>query len=98
MDSVVFMAEGGHIAYQDSVEGCLDYFKVKSIREVYGQLEGEKAEPWIVKWKRTMGGDTSGASSPSIKEKGKSNPLLQYRWLTQRFFNIKLNDKSIDIN
>ena len=93
MDSVVFMAEGGHIAYQDSVEGCLDYFKVKSIREVYGQLEGEKAEPWIVKWKRTMGGDISGASSPSIKEKGKSNPLLQYRWLTQRFFNIKLNDK-----
>ncbi len=93
MDSVVFMAEGGHIAYQDSVKGCLDYFKVKSIREVYGQLEGEKAEPWIIKWKRTMGGDTSGASSPSIKEKGKSNPFLQYRWLTQRFFNIKLNDK-----
>jgi len=93
MDSVVFMAEGGHIAYQDSVDGCLDYFKVKSIREVYGQLEGKKAEPWIVKWKRTMGGDTSGASSPQVKEKGKSNPLLQYRWLTQRFFNIKLNDK-----
>ncbi len=93
MDSVIFMAEGGHIAYQDSVDACLDYFKVASIPKVYGLLEGEMATPWIEKWKRTMGGDTSGASSPQVIEKGKSNPFLQYRWLTQRYFNIKLNDK-----
>lgn len=93
MDSVIFMAEGGHIAYHDSVNDYKDYFGVKTTREVYAQLESPNADSWITKRDRSGRGESTGAKSPSVKQVGKTNAFNQYRWLTLRYFNIKLNDR-----
>ena len=93
MDSVIFMAEGGYIAYHDSVDGYKNYFGVQKTREVYAQLENPRAEIWIEKRRKVSQGDTTGAKSPSVKHSGKANVFSQYKWLTARYFNIKLNDK-----
>ncbi|MDG1657057.1 MAG: ABC transporter permease, partial [Crocinitomicaceae bacterium] len=62
------------------------------VRHIYSKLVEDKAKFWIDKNKKENTRENTGAESPSVKRVGKTNPLLQYKWLTQRYFNIKLND------
>lgn len=91
MDSVIFMAEGGHIAYHDGVDEFKDYFKVDKIRSVYGYLEQPNAKTWIDKYAKSRQSETTGNNSPPVKQIGKSNPFQQFRWLVLRYFKIKSN-------
>lgn len=93
MDSVIFMAEGGHIAYHDSVDRYKSYFNVNKTREVYACLEQPKAEVWIKKFANDKNTESTGGTSPQIKGSPSVNFFKQYYWLTLRYFNIKFNDK-----
>lgn len=93
MDSVIFMAEGGHIAYHDSVENYRSYFNVNKTREVYACLEQPNAKVWIEKFSSKNKSESTGGTSPQIKGSPSVNFFKQYYWLTLRYFNIKFNDK-----
>lgn len=90
MDSAIFMTEG-HLVFDGEASGFTSYFGVNSIREVYEQL-ADNPNKWIEKRSRN-GAVSTGAKSPSVKQTGRVNFFHQFRWLTQRYFNIKLNDR-----
>ncbi|MDC1194296.1 FHA domain-containing protein, partial [Crocinitomicaceae bacterium] len=92
MDSVIFMAEGGHIAYHNTVDGFKDHFQVDKVRKVYGNLEQPNAKAWIDKYNKSRQSETTGNNAPPVKQTGKTNPFSQYRWLVARYFKIKFND------
>ena len=94
MDSVIFMAEGGHLIYNGSTSGYMSYFSQDRVTQVYAELVKEKAGPWINRYKLENPPSTQKPLPPQkIKSTAKINYLKQYYWLTARYFNIKLNDK-----
>jgi ABC-type multidrug transport system ATPase subunit/pSer/pThr/pTyr-binding forkhead associated (FHA) protein len=94
MDSVIFMAEGGHLIYNGSTSGYMSYFSQDRVTQVYAELVKEKAGPWINRYKLENPPSTQKPLPPQkIKSTAKTNYLKQYYWLTARYFNIKLNDK-----
>lgn len=94
VDSVIFMAEGGHMVYYGNAKNHLSYFEVSDTIKVYSNLDKEKAKIWIDKYN-----SNKTASNPheqtikQIRTSSKTNYFSQYWWLTRRYFNIKLNDK-----
>jgi ABC-type multidrug transport system ATPase subunit/pSer/pThr/pTyr-binding forkhead associated (FHA) protein len=94
MQSVIFMADGGHMVYYDNAESYLNYFNVKNAPKVYSNLVGSNAEKWVTKFKQSHPVKPNTDSKPqSIKSSPTTNYLSQYFWLTRRYFNIKLNDR-----
>jgi ABC transport system ATP-binding/permease protein len=92
MDSVIFMAEGGHKVYQGPINNYLNFFKQKDTVGVYAQLAGENAKRWIHAGQSQSSGNQS--SQPKVlKDTGEVNFFKQYWWLTNRYMNIKMNDK-----
>lgn len=94
MDSVIFMAEGGHMVYFESTKKYLTHFEVDDTVKVYSQLVQPKSTVWIEKYNRNQSGaipveKTKNAS----KKKSNVNYFSQFIWLTRRYFRIKFNDK-----
>lgn len=93
MDSVIFMAEGGYMVYYNDAKSYLRYFDVPNTAKVYSNLVDEKAPYWIQKYKTENPAVPNTGSKPwPRKDSHSTNYLSQYWWLTQRYFNIKLND------
>jgi ABC-type multidrug transport system ATPase subunit len=94
MDSVIFMAEGGHMIYYGNASSYLGYFKKERLTQVYAELVKERADPWIQKYKSENSiPQSQNLPSQKIKKTHHVNYFMQYLWLTIRYFNIKLNDK-----
>jgi len=92
MDSVMFMAEGGHLIYYGRSNEYKDYFKVSSPVEVYANIAGEKAKYWINKTSNP--GNSLNISQNSVQKIDDAvNPLRQFYWLLSRYFKIKTNDR-----
>jgi ABC-type multidrug transport system ATPase subunit/pSer/pThr/pTyr-binding forkhead associated (FHA) protein/ABC-type multidrug transport system permease subunit len=94
VDNVIFMAEGGYMAYSGSSKNYLSYFQVADVTKVYSNLAGERAQVWINKIKN----QNTASSGPPISSsptgyRPSVNYFRQYWWLTMRYFNIKFNDK-----
>jgi ABC-type multidrug transport system ATPase subunit/pSer/pThr/pTyr-binding forkhead associated (FHA) protein len=94
MDSVIFMAEGGHLVYYGDTKTYLTYFKQDRLTQVYAELVKENAGPWIDLYKKNNPTDNQkNLPAQEIKKTERINYIKQFRWLTARYFNIKLNDK-----
>lgn len=94
VDTVIFMAEGGHMVYHGSSKNYLHYFEVSDAVKVYSNLAGDKSKRWIGKYNSNKGSSNQHEQTvKQIRASGKTNYLSQYWWLTRRYFNIKLNDK-----
>jgi len=94
MRSVMFMADTGHVVYYNDTKSYLNYFNVENTTTVYSNLVGEKANKWIFKHKQLNSTKLNTDSKPqSLRTSLTTNYLMQYYWLTSRYFNIKLNDK-----
>jgi ABC-type multidrug transport system ATPase subunit/pSer/pThr/pTyr-binding forkhead associated (FHA) protein len=94
MDTVIFMAEGGHKVYHGDTSNYLSYFSVKDTIKVYAQLVLPAAKKWINQHKQAHPPLTSIKSK--LREPNNTrnaNFFKQLYWLTIRYFNIKLNDK-----
>ncbi|MFN5417599.1 MAG: FHA domain-containing protein, partial [Flavobacteriia bacterium] len=93
MDSVIFMAEGGHLVYKDNAKKYLGYFNVDDTVKVYSTLVKEKAKIWVDKFRREQ---APLIEKPKVNIKSSKSPVnyfSQYYWLTIRYFNIKFNDR-----
>lgn len=94
MDSVIFMAEGGNMAYYGDTKNYLSYFGVKNTVNVYSNLSGEKAKTWAQAFLDKHGGmQNPMAGTPVLRKSQSTNYFRQYKWLTHRYFRIKLNDQ-----
>lgn len=94
MDSVIFMAEGGHMVYFESTKKYLEYFKVKDTVQVYAQLVQPKSEFWISEHTKNGSKIPENTAQATRKiNRTRVNFFNQFSWLTRRYFKIKLNDK-----
>ncbi len=93
MDSVIFMAEGGHMVFQGETRNYLQHFKVEDTIKVYSQLALPYATKWINSHKQNH--PPLGAIQPPKEKKDSRNANFfhQLFWLTIRYFNVKLNDR-----
>jgi ABC transport system ATP-binding/permease protein len=94
MDEVIFMAEGGRLAYQGPVSAYKTYFGVRTAVEVYAALCGASAAGWV---KRFEKGQTPSAPSAAgvhsrLRKRGPRSSLNQCWWLGRRYLRIKTND------
>jgi ABC-type multidrug transport system ATPase subunit len=93
MDTVIFMAEGGHKVYQGETSDYLSYFRVDDTIKVYSQLAMPQAKHWINTHKQKHPA-LGTLSTPKEKQNSRNaNFFHQFWWLTIRYFNIKLNDR-----
>jgi ABC transport system ATP-binding/permease protein len=93
MDSVIFMAEGGHKVYHGASTAYLSYFNANDTINVYAQLALPAANKWINQHKQTH--PPLANLKNEVRQQSKvnsSNFFSQLYWLTMRNFNIKLND------
>lgn len=91
MNSVMFLAEGGHLIYHGNSADYLKFFNVENTIKAYEELALPKAEKWIQKSKNKQ--PLSQKAFSKIKsEKVKTKYLNQFYWLTKRYFTIKFND------
>ena len=93
MDTVIFMAEGGHKVFQGNTNSYLSHFKVEDTIKVYAQLAMPLAAKWINNHKQNH--PALGTMQAPIEKKNSRNANFfhQLWWLTIRYFNIKLNDR-----
>jgi ABC-type multidrug transport system ATPase subunit/pSer/pThr/pTyr-binding forkhead associated (FHA) protein/ABC-type multidrug transport system permease subunit len=93
MDTVIFMAEGGHKVYQGETSSYLSHFKVDDTIKVYAQLAMPHASKWIDNHKQNHPA-LGLMQAPKEKQNSRNaNFFHQFWWLTIRYFNIKLNDR-----
>jgi len=96
MDSVIFMAEAGHLVFYGPTTEYKDYFKVANTVEVYANISGEHAEDWATRYREDHSSTATGRSVPRVAmqpEKLRTSPFAQFFWLTARYLNIKINDR-----
>ncbi|GAB4130750.1 MAG: hypothetical protein Fur0041_00250 [Bacteroidia bacterium] len=94
MDSVMFLAEGGHLVYYGSTDGYKEYFGVKNSVDVYANIAGDRAKQWVDKYNREHPHPTGTPEEATSKpERSKVSFFGQYRWLTARYLKIKTNDR-----
>ena len=94
VDSVIFMAEGGHMVYYGNANSHLNYFEVSDTVKVYKNLTKDSAKKWISKFNTDkIPSNPHEQTIKQIRTSSKTNYFSQYWWLTLRYFNIKLNDK-----
>jgi ABC-type multidrug transport system ATPase subunit/pSer/pThr/pTyr-binding forkhead associated (FHA) protein len=93
MDTVIFMAEGGHKVYQGDISAYLSHFNVEDTIKVYAQLAMPQASKWINNHKQYHPA-LGTMQAPKEKQNSRhANFFYQLWWLTIRYFNIKLNDR-----
>ncbi len=91
MDTVVFLAEGGHFVYQGGVNDYLSFFGVQDTVKVYSQLAMPQAKKWISNESKA---NNNSKLQPAVKPKNLHNTSFfsQLFWLSMRYFRIKFND------
>lgn len=94
MDQVIFMAEGGHICYYGKTNEYLNFFNVSDTVKVYSLLIKEKKDQWVSKYNSKISKTLTNSKSAVINKSSKVNYLSQYYWLTRRYLNIKINDRT----
>jgi len=94
MDQVIFMAEGGHICYYGKTNEYLNFFNVSDTVKVYSLLIKEKKDQWVSKYNSKISNTLTNSKSAVINKSSKVNYLSQYYWLTRRYLNIKINDRT----
>lgn len=93
MDTVFFMAEGGHKVFQGDTSTYLNHFNVDDTIKVYAQLAMPHASKWIDNHKQNHPA-LGLMQAPKEKQNSRNaNFFHQFWWLTIRYFNIKLNDR-----
>jgi ABC-type multidrug transport system ATPase subunit/pSer/pThr/pTyr-binding forkhead associated (FHA) protein len=94
MDEVIFMAEGGSLAYQGPVGEYKQYFGVRTAVEVYAALCGKGAEAWVKRFHQGQSLQTPGSviDHPRLRKRGPRSSLAQTWWLGRRYLRIKTND------
>jgi ABC-type multidrug transport system ATPase subunit len=92
MDEVIFLADGGHIAYFGDSKKYKNYFNVNTAVSVFSQISGDTASFWVDKYSNPNPINTSITSSGSIKNISSVNSFKQFYWLSRRYYNIKTND------
>ncbi len=96
MDSVIFMAEAGHLVFYGPTTEYKDYFKVANTVEVYANISGNQAVDWATRYREGHSSVAAGQGVTQIAmqpEKLKTSPFSQFFWLTARYLNIKINDR-----
>jgi ABC-type multidrug transport system ATPase subunit/pSer/pThr/pTyr-binding forkhead associated (FHA) protein len=93
MDTVIFMAEGGHKVYYGDTSSYLNYFKVDDTVKVYAQLAMPHVSKWISNHKQNHPELGKNQVSKEKRNSRSANFFHQFWWLTIRYFNIKLNDR-----
>jgi len=96
MDSVIFMAEGGHVVFYGSTSEYKEYFGVKNTVEVYAGISGDKSRAWVTEYNTRHASDsyTQLQLRPTqTANKLKTSPFSQFYWLTLRYLRIKINDR-----
>ena len=92
MDSVVFLAKGGHMVYNGQADQYCEYFGVDHAVGVFATID-QDAEQWIQDFRLTQ--DTSQPHIPAAGQpaKGKGKPwFVELGWLTARYLCIKTSD------
>ena len=91
MNSVMFLAEGGHLIFHGNSSDYLSFFNVQNTIKAYEELALPKAEKWIQQSKSQQ--KTSNKPFSKLKsDKLKTDYIRQFYWLTRRYFTIKFND------
>jgi ABC-type multidrug transport system ATPase subunit len=93
MDTVIFMAEGGHKVFQGDTSNYLSHFKVEDTIKVYAQLAMPHAAKWINSHAQSHATQAAKQAPKEIKKSRQENFFHQLWWLSIRYFNIKLNDR-----
>jgi ABC-type multidrug transport system ATPase subunit/pSer/pThr/pTyr-binding forkhead associated (FHA) protein len=96
MDEVVFLAEGGHIAYHGKADAYKDYFGARATVEVYAQLSKENSPKWVEKamsLKSTSQGNSNASSNPQVRKRSDASFFWQSFWLSARYLRIKTNNR-----
>jgi ABC-type multidrug transport system ATPase subunit len=90
MDEVIFLSEGGYLAFKGKTTDYKPFFNVNSAVGVYKQLSGENAKQWKKSQYQSIisknQGDLSNFNSNHI------NWFHQFSWLTKRNIKTKTND------
>jgi ABC-type multidrug transport system ATPase subunit len=94
MENVIFMAEGGHLAFAGPARAHLDHFGASRTTEVYASLAGAEAARHAEGYRQARPPGGSGTKAPNVKLKLlQVNQARQFFWLVMRFLTIKTNDK-----
>ena len=94
MDNVIFMGEGGYLAYFGGTDSYLDHFEVENTVMVYSSLAGAEALKWGERFKKQDSSRPFATEHLQSQIKNRDiNYFRQYWWLTARYFKIKLNDR-----
>jgi ABC-type multidrug transport system ATPase subunit/pSer/pThr/pTyr-binding forkhead associated (FHA) protein len=91
MDSVVFLAEGGHFVYQGGVGDYLSFFGVRDTVKVYSQLAMPMAKKWITNQDKSSS-NAKNVDASKNKNLHNTSFFSQLFWLCRRYFRIKFND------
>jgi len=92
---VVFLGTGGMHVYQGKQDEILSYFEKDSINKVYGLLsETKTAERFYHKIYQEGGSQTPFKQSRMPGVDKETSVLSQLKWLTLRYFQVKVNDKA----
>ena len=94
MDEVIFMAEGGAMAYHGDVTTYKKYFEVTSPVDVYNKISGKNAIIWIDRFRNNQNRkSTQSKQIEGIKNKSNISVISQFYWLLSRYIKIKTQDK-----
>jgi len=94
MENVIFMAEGGHLAFAGPARSHLDHFGASRTTEVYARLAGPEGARHAEGYRQARPPGVSGTKAASVKLKLlQVNQARQFFWLVMRFLTIKTNDK-----
>ena len=94
MDEVIFMAEGGAMAYHGDVTTYKKYFEVTSPVDVYHKISGKNAIIWIERFRNNQNRrNTQSKQIEGIKNKSSISVVYQFYWLLSRYIKIKTQDK-----
>jgi ABC-type multidrug transport system ATPase subunit/pSer/pThr/pTyr-binding forkhead associated (FHA) protein/ABC-type multidrug transport system permease subunit len=93
MDKVIFMAEGGAMAFYGNAGAYKTYFEVENPVDVYVNISGEKARQWVQRFAKSVADQAKLPTAPHKRKNDKTDPFTQFYWLISRYFKIKLNDQ-----
>lgn len=92
MDKVIFMAEGGSLAFYGNVTDYQRYFEVTTPLEVYSNISGDKAPFWVKKFTESLLLNSSLLTAKPIRKKDRTDAFSQFYWLFRRYLQIKQNN------
>jgi len=93
MENVIFMAEGGHLAFAGAARTHLAHFGATRTTEVYARLAGAEAARHAEKYRQAKPPPALAKRAQAKLKLLQVNHARQFFWLVMRFLTIKTNDK-----